>query len=127
MLHHLHRGEGPALVLVHGTGSYARAWDPVLPAVAQERAVYAVDLPGFGVSTPLPASEPRSARRYAEAVSGFMDAKGLERPHVAGFSLGGGIALELAAAGRVASATAISPTGFWTDREAAFVRASLRL
>ena len=52
--------------------------------------------------------------------------QGLDRPHVAGNSLGGGIALELARRGAVASATALSPIGFWTPRELAFAQRSLR-
>jgi pimeloyl-ACP methyl ester carboxylesterase len=56
----------------------------------------------------------------AQAVRGvaaFLDELGLDRPHVAGNSLGGAFALELAAAGLVASATALSPAGFCTRRE----------
>jgi pimeloyl-ACP methyl ester carboxylesterase len=60
-----------------------------------------------------------------DAVASFLAAEGIERPHVAGNSMGGWIALELGKRGLAASATAISPAGFWTDREAAFVRASL--
>ena len=49
-----------------------------------------------------------------------MEGAGLERPHVAGNSLGGGIALELARMGVVASATALSPVGFWSAAEARY-------
>jgi pimeloyl-ACP methyl ester carboxylesterase len=52
-------------------------------------------------------------------------ARRLASPHVAGNSLGGGVALELGRLGRASSVTALSPIGFWTDRESAFCRASV--
>ena len=68
-------------------------------------------------------STPGSSRRsfaYADAFERFFEELGLRRPHVAGNSMGGGIALELARRGSVSSATAISPVGFWTPRERRF-------
>jgi pimeloyl-ACP methyl ester carboxylesterase len=118
------QGAGPPLVLLHGLGSRRRVWDPVVPALARERRAIAVDLPGFGDSPPEdfePGAEgfvARMARWFAE--------QGLERPHVAGNSMGGAIALELARARLVASATAISPAGFWTLRERRYAQRSLR-
>src|SRR6266849_20402 len=53
---------------------------------------------------------------------------GVERPHVAGNSLGGRLALEAAAAGWAASATGLSPAGFWrTEREAAMAKAAFKV
>jgi pimeloyl-ACP methyl ester carboxylesterase len=60
-------------------------------------------------------------------VAGFLNELGLPRPHVAGNSLGGWIALELAKRGRVRSATALSPAGFHNRLEGAFQRRSLML
>jgi len=61
------------------------------------------------------------------AVIALLDALGLERPHLAGNSLGGRLALEAALAGRAASVTALSPAGFWRDdREARYPRAVFR-
>ena len=51
----------------------------------------------------------------------------MQRPHVAGNSLGGLIALELAKQGRVRSATGLSPAGFYNDKEAAYARRSLKI
>ncbi|PGH45205.1 Pimeloyl-ACP methyl ester carboxylesterase [Micromonospora sediminicola] len=111
------RGAGPALVLLHGIGHHWGAWLPVLDRLAETHDVIAVDLPGFGRSpvptTGLPADMPGLVAGMVE----LFAALGLERPHVAGNSLGGAIALELAAAGAVSSATALSPAGFCTPRE----------
>jgi pimeloyl-ACP methyl ester carboxylesterase len=51
----------------------------------------------------------------AAAIADRLAAEGIERPHVAGNSLGGWVALELAAAGRAASVTAIAPAGLWRE------------
>ncbi len=96
-------------------------WRPVVPLLAQEREIVTIDLPGFGASPP----GPHTVEGLAQAVATFADELGLERPHVAGNSLGGGIALALAASGRVASACAVSPIGFIAGREAAYGRAVL--
>ena len=71
----------------------------------------ALDLPG---SPPRPCRRPARARiaTLTRLVREFLDGLGLERPHVAGNSLGGWIALELAQQGAVSSATALSPGGF---------------
>jgi pimeloyl-ACP methyl ester carboxylesterase len=117
-------GSGPPLVLLHGIGSRRGVWDPVVGALAGERRVVAVDLPGFGES-PQEDLEPTAAGFTARLERWFAE-QGLGRPHVAGNSMGGGIALELARRGAVASATAVSPVGFWNARELAFAQRSLR-
>jgi pimeloyl-ACP methyl ester carboxylesterase len=117
-------GPGAPLVLLHGTGSHRGMWDPVVGALAREHRVIAVDLPGFaGSASEAAASSPEGLTTYLER---WFAEQGLERPHVAGNSLGGGIALELARRHAVASATALSPIGFWTPRELAFAQRSLR-
>jgi pimeloyl-ACP methyl ester carboxylesterase len=126
-LAHHRAGAGEPLVLVHGTGSQWQAFGPVLEALEARSDVIAPDLPGFGDSPPLPAAAPHTPRAFAEAVGGLLDRLGLRDAHVAGFSLGGGIAYELGRLGRARSVTAISPIGFWTPREAAYCRASLRV
>lgn len=119
-LHHVRRGSGPPLVLIPGTSSDHRVWDSVVPALTREREVIAIDVPGFGASAPLPAGEPRDPVALAHAVAGLLDELGLERPHVAGHSLGGAMALELGRMGRARTVCAIAPIGFWTPREAAW-------
>jgi pimeloyl-ACP methyl ester carboxylesterase len=111
------RGSGPPLVLLHGIGHHWAAWLPVLDRLAETHDVIALDLPGFGRS-PVPAAGlPSDMSGLVAGVVEIFGEFGLDRPHVAGNSLGGAIALELAAAGAVASATALSPAGFCTPRE----------
>ena len=117
-------GAGPPLVLLHGTGSRRGVLDPVIAAVGQERRTLALDLPGFGASPP-EEFEP-SVEGYVARLARWFAEQGLDRPNVAGNSMGGGIALELARARLVASATAISPVGFWTPRELRFAQWSVR-
>ncbi|MGC1215313.1 MAG: alpha/beta fold hydrolase, partial [Micromonospora sp.] len=111
------RGSGPPLVLLHGIGHHWAAWLPVLDRLAEVHDVIALDLPGFGRSPVPPTGLPPDMPGVVAAVAEVFTALGLDRPHVAGNSLGGAIALELAAAGRVASVTALSPAGFCTARE----------
>lgn len=120
------RGQGPPLVLVHGLGSYRGAWIPVLDRLAAEREVFTLDLPGHGDSPLLPEGTRYDVRTLTDAVEQFVGDLGVGTPRAAGFSLGGGIALELARRGSVRSATALSPIGFWTPSEARYAAASLR-
>jgi pimeloyl-ACP methyl ester carboxylesterase len=123
MLVHDRRGTGPPLLLLHHLGGTRAAWDPVRDALAARHDTVALDLPGFGASPPL--AQAPTVPALADAVAVEIASLGLEKPAVAGVSLGGGIALELAARGAVRSATAISPLGFPTRREEAYARASL--
>lgn len=120
------RGSGPALILVHGLGHHWQAWLPLLDRLAERREVIAVDLPGFGRSPGLPEGVPYTAESLADAVESFCVRLGVREPHVAGHSLGGYIALELASRGVVSAATAISPAGFWSRAELAWGQAVLR-
>jgi pimeloyl-ACP methyl ester carboxylesterase len=97
----------------------------VLPRLAGERDVLVVDLPGFGASPMPPPGTPPGIASLTRLVAEFVESLGVERPHAAGNSLGGWIALELAKQGRVQSATGLSPAGFHNDRERLFQRASL--
>ena len=90
-------------VLLHGIGHHWTAWLPVLDRLAEAHDVIALDLPGFGRS-PVPAAGlPPDMPGVVAAVAEVFTALGLDGPHVAGNSLGGAIALERAAAGRVAA------------------------
>jgi pimeloyl-ACP methyl ester carboxylesterase len=120
-LAHNRLGSGPPLLLVHGLGSCKEMWRPVLPALAREREVVAVDMPGFGASPP----GPRTVEGLAEALAEFTAGLGWEQPHVAGNSLGGGVALTMGAMGVCRSVCAVSPIGFVAGREKAYGRAVL--
>ena len=105
-------GAGPLLVLLHPLGADRHVWAPVMERLTAERDVIAVDLPGFGESTPLNGSGPPTPAALAAAVA---EALPDEPYHVAGNSLGGWVALELAAAGHARSVTAIAPAGLWPE------------
>lgn len=106
-------GSGPPLVLIHGLGATRLIWKPQLEALAAERDVIALDMPGFGDSPLLAGGTPPAAAAMGEAISSFLAALGVERPHIAGNSLGGWVALEMAKAGHASSACLISPAGLW--------------
>ena len=112
-LHHVRTGSGEPLVLLHPLGAEMIVWEPIIPRLAAEREVVALDLPGFGRSPALPPSAEPTPRALADAVARFLDTLGLRRAHIVGNSLGGWIALELARARRALSVTALSSAGFW--------------
>ncbi|HEX4812200.1 MAG TPA: alpha/beta fold hydrolase [Nonomuraea sp.] len=120
------RGSGPPLILIHGIGHHWQAWSPVLDRLAASHTVIALDLPGFGASRGLPAGTPYTAESLADAVESFCALLGVREPAVAGNSLGGYIALELAARGVARRATALSPAGFWSRGELLYCQAVLR-
>jgi pimeloyl-ACP methyl ester carboxylesterase len=108
-------GAGPPLVLLHPLGGDRRVWDPVVPRLLQEREVFAVDLPGFGASAPLDGDRPPTPAALARAVAATLAARGHDRFHVAGDSLGGWVALELGRSGVARTVTAIGPAGLWPE------------
>ena len=120
------RGTGEPLILIHGIGHHWQSWLPVLDRLAAARTVIAVDLPGFGRSPALPDGVPYTAESLADAVEGFCGLLGVRDPHVAGNSLGGYLALELASRGTVRTATALSPAGFWSRAELLYCQGVLR-
>ena len=86
----------------------------MIPLLEGERDVHAVDMPGFGATPPLPEGEEATAANLARAVHEECAPHGVERPHVAGNSLGGWVALEMGRLGWAASVTTLSPTGLWS-------------
>jgi pimeloyl-ACP methyl ester carboxylesterase len=121
-------GSGEPLVLLHGIGHRRQAWDAVLGRLTPHREIILVDLPGHGESPPFQADGQPVPQALIEQFIAFLDELGLDRPHVAGSSVGGRLALEVAERGRAASVTALSPAGFWAnDAELAYARAVCRV
>jgi pimeloyl-ACP methyl ester carboxylesterase len=119
----VHRGgSGEPLLLLHGIGHTWRGWKPMLPLLEERFDVLAPDLPGFGRSPPLPAGMASTPETLADAVESTLDEHGFETPHVAGNSLGGWIALELARRGRARTCVTLSPAGLAHARERELAR-----
>ncbi|WP_306366575.1 alpha/beta fold hydrolase [Nocardiopsis sp. CC223A] len=106
------RGTGRPLVLLHGLGDRRQSWSAVLPRLVGDYRVFCIDLPGFGRTPAPPADEPYDVISMTDAVEAFCRFHGLERPHIAGNSLGGSISLELGVRGVAGSVTVFSPAGF---------------
>jgi pimeloyl-ACP methyl ester carboxylesterase len=87
-------GQGEPLVVVHGGGGDARTWWKNMAELAVNYTVYAPDLPGFGGSQPLGGNY--YIPELAEFLDKFAASLGLEKFHLVGHSLGGGIALDYA-------------------------------
>src|SRR5204863_3072448 len=103
-------GSGDPLVLLHGGGGTRRLWRTTIPLLEPHHDVLAVTLAGhFGG----PPGEPATLETIVDAVERDMDEAGFETAHVAGGSLGGWVAFELARRGRAASVVAIAPVGGW--------------
>lgn len=96
-IHYLRAGEdGPPVVLLHGgiIDAAHLSWGAAIGPLAADHRVYAVDLLGYGDSDRPDVQY--STALHVEVIGGFVDAVGLERAHLAGVSLGGGVGLGLA-------------------------------
>ena len=113
-----HRGgSGPPLVLVHGITDTWRTWELVLPELQRHHDVLAVTLAGHAGGPPLPPELTETT--LAEGVEAAMDAAGFQTAHIAGNSLGGFVALQLAERGRARSVVALAPAGGWAPEDPA--------
>ncbi|MER5177362.1 alpha/beta fold hydrolase [Streptomyces sp. NPDC002896] len=119
------QGAGEPLVLLHGLGYHRQAWGAVVPLLADSHDTIALDLPGFGESPDLDPTVPRDLETAAAWLGAVFEELGVTRPHVAGHSLGGLIALRLGQAGLARSVTAVAPAGFWTGAERRYAYAML--
>jgi pimeloyl-ACP methyl ester carboxylesterase len=108
-----HGGSGEPLLLLHPFALNAQAWSPVLPALEQCHEVLAATFPGHWGGEPIPAGFRHSIAASVDMAEAELDASGIGRVHIAGNSLGGWFALELARRGRALSTVAISPGGGW--------------
>ncbi len=87
-------GEGSPIVLLHALGLDWRMWSRVIPLLTPHHRVVAFDLRGFGGAAFAP--QVRDLAHYAADVAELLDRLDLSQAHIAGLSLGGSIALELA-------------------------------
>lgn len=109
-----HRGgSGPPLVCLHGFLDTWRTWELVLPALERRHDVLAPTLGGHAGGPPIEREISNTA--LADAVERAMDAVGFETAHIVGNSLGGYVALQLAARGRADTVVALAPAGGWAQ------------
>lgn len=118
--------DAPPLVLIHGLGASKASWLPIVPRLARDYRILAVDLPGFGAS-----SKPRGrydARWFADQMFGYLDAAGYERALIAGNSMGGRIAQEMAMhrPERVEAIACLCPATAFSHRPALWLTRFLR-
>ncbi len=101
---------------LHGFTQTGRTWELVLPALERRHDVLAPTLPGHAGGQPVEGEI--DGDLLADAVARAMDAAGFETAHIAGNSLGGYVALQLAARGRARSVVALAPAGGWAPDDA---------
>jgi pimeloyl-ACP methyl ester carboxylesterase len=105
-------GSGAPLVCLHGFTDTWRTWELVLPDLEHRHDVLAPTLAGHAGGPPL---DEVGDAAMVDAVEAAMDDAGIEQAHVVGNSLGGYLALLLAARGRALSVVALAPAGGWAE------------
>jgi len=112
---------GTPMVLIHGFGADLAGWMFNQADLAESRPVHAIDLPGHGGSAKQVSDG--SVAGLAAAVAAYMDAAGIGAAHLVGHSLGGAIAINIAANApeRVTALTLIAPAGLGTEVSQDFI------
>jgi pimeloyl-ACP methyl ester carboxylesterase len=111
-----HRGgSGTPLVCLHGFMDTWRSWELVLPVLERHHDVLAPTFPGHAGGPPLEGAF--NDDLLPDAIERAMDDVGFRRAHLVGNSLGGFVALQLAARGRAESVVALAPAGGWAQRD----------
>lgn len=107
--------DGPPVVFIHGFGGDLNNWMFNQPDLAANHRTYALDLPGHGASEK--AVGDGSFKMLTDTVLKFIDAVDADKAHLVGHSLGGAIAIAVAAEApdKVASLTLVSPAGLGPD------------
>jgi pyruvate dehydrogenase E2 component (dihydrolipoamide acetyltransferase) len=119
---YLKRGEGEeAALLIHGFGGDLKSWLFNQEALADELAVYALDLRGHGGSSKQVGKG--TLDEFVDDVRGFLDSLGLQKVHLVGHSMGGAIAIQFALAhpGRVSSLVLIASAGLGSEINAEYI------
>jgi pimeloyl-ACP methyl ester carboxylesterase len=104
--------------LLHGFTDTWRTWELALPALERRHDVLAVTLPGHAGGPPL--DDELSDASLVDAVERAMDEAGFDTAHVAGNSLGGYVALQLAERGRAEGVVALAPAGGWAPGDESY-------
>ncbi len=111
----IREGSGEPLVLLHGILCSEQVWRRTVPLLAGDHDVIALTAAGHR-GGPSPAERPATIPVLTDATERQLDELGLGQVHLAGNSLGGWMALELARRGRAKSVCGLSPAGFWPQR-----------
>lgn len=121
-IHFIKKGEGRPLVLIHGFGGSTYTWRSLIPALSLHYAVYALDLPGFGLSDK-PSEGRYTMPGQADLVLSFIDALQIPAPALIGHSMGGIVASYAAikAPQKIKDILLIEP-GFYHASAPAFLR-----
>lgn len=106
---------------MHGFTDTWRTWELVLGALERRHEVLAPTLPGHAGAAPLPPEPLRSDAVLADAVERAMDEAGFDTADIVGNSLGGYVALQLAARGRARSVVALAPAGGWAPDDIGYL------
>jgi pimeloyl-ACP methyl ester carboxylesterase len=106
-------------VLLHGFMETWRSWELVLPALERRHEVLALTLPGHAGGHPIKPDADSEA--FLDAVESAIDDAGFGPAHIAGNSLGGYLALRLAARGRALTVVAFAPAGGWAQDDDSYV------
>ncbi len=117
-------GSGSPLVCLHGFTDTWRTWDLVAPRLQCRHDVLSLTLAGHTGGPPI--EGPITDTVLAGAVERAMDSAGWPQAHIVGNSLGGFVALQLAARGRALSVVALAPAGGWAPGDRSF-RVLLRM
>jgi pimeloyl-ACP methyl ester carboxylesterase len=122
-VHYRDEGEGPPLVLLHGTGASLHTWDAWAEALRRRFRVIRMDLPGFGITGPNRDDDYR-IDSYVAFLDAFRGKLGLDGFALAGNSLGGQIAWSYAVAHpkQVRALVLLDPAGYAIDRPALVFR-----
>lgn len=111
------------MLLLHGFTGTPVMWDPVLPYLELHHDCHAINLPGHHGGPPFTDPGENIVESFLDLVELQMDELGLEQAHIVGNSLGGWIALGLAARGRAITTVAIAPAAGWEINSAETRRA----
>ncbi|MCN9243036.1 alpha/beta hydrolase [Streptomyces sp. RY43-2] len=111
------RDEGEPVVFVHGNVSSSAFWHTTMTRLPDRYRPLALDLRGFGGTDPLPIDATRGVRDHADDLAALLTALGIERAHLVGWSLGGGVVMQYlcdrpAAVRSLTLVNPVSPYGF---------------